>query len=233
MKRIPPELTGYPGCKTTQGIPQWIINRIPPHRVYVEAFLGSGAIWERIAPAPVSIGIDLDEHVVAAWKNVPDIRVAHGCSIEWLRLHGPSMDESWFIYCDPPYLADRRVYYNEEMMDRDVHAALLCVLQSLPARVLISGYPTRLYDTMLKGWTTEQRSVFYHSTDQVEQIWYNYPRPTLLHDYQYLGEDKAERRKNKTRVSRWINGLHRMSIEEREQMLQAIRNEFPGPGEQI
>ena len=47
MKRTPPELAGYPGCKTTQGIPQWIINRIPPHRVYVEPYLGSGAIWQR------------------------------------------------------------------------------------------------------------------------------------------------------------------------------------------
>ncbi len=217
MKRIPPELTGYPGCKTTQGIPQWIINRIPPHRVYVEPYLGSGAIWQRIRPAPVSIGIDADERVVSAWQGVRGVRAICGHAVPWLKDHASDMDDGWFIYCDPPYLADRRRYYREEMMDEEVHRELLAVLVGLAARVLISGYPTRLYETMLAGWSTEQRTVFYHGTYQTEQIWYNYPRPVELHDYRYLGEDKAKRRNNKLRVTRLIDNLRRLLTAEREQ----------------
>lgn len=43
---------------------QHIINQIPPHRVYIEPFLGSGAIMRRKLPAQLNIGIDLDERVL-------------------------------------------------------------------------------------------------------------------------------------------------------------------------
>ena len=37
-----------------------IINRIPPHRVYIEPFLGGGAVMKRKRPAAVNIGLDLN-----------------------------------------------------------------------------------------------------------------------------------------------------------------------------
>jgi len=42
----------YDGGKGAMGCAQWIINQIPPHRVYIEPFLGGGAVLRLKAPAP-------------------------------------------------------------------------------------------------------------------------------------------------------------------------------------
>ncbi len=55
----------YPGGKNGAGTYQKIINMMPPHEVYIEPFLGSGAIMRHKRPASVNIGIDLDVEAVA------------------------------------------------------------------------------------------------------------------------------------------------------------------------
>lgn len=78
----------WPGGKDGAGVVQRLINQIPPHDVFVSAFLGDCAVMRRMRPARLSIGIDLDRDNVTRWAN------AHGspgwefhCSdgIEWLR----------------------------------------------------------------------------------------------------------------------------------------------------
>jgi len=39
---------------------------MPPHRVFIEAFFGSGAITRRKKPAQLNIGIELDARTIAA-----------------------------------------------------------------------------------------------------------------------------------------------------------------------
>ena len=56
----------YPGGKARAGVYQLIINQIPPHRFYIEPFLGGGAIMQMIRPAAVSIGIDKDPDAARA-----------------------------------------------------------------------------------------------------------------------------------------------------------------------
>ena len=48
-----------------------IINRIPPHRVYIEPFLGGGAVMRKKRPAKINIGLDLDLSVLraTAWSR--------------------------------------------------------------------------------------------------------------------------------------------------------------------
>jgi hypothetical protein len=58
----------YPGGKSGSGVYQRIINLMPPHEVYIEPFLGGGAILKRKRPARLNIGIDLDADVIAAWQ---------------------------------------------------------------------------------------------------------------------------------------------------------------------
>jgi DNA adenine methylase len=41
----------YDGGKGAMGVAQWIINQIPPHRVYIEPFLGGGAVLRLKKPA--------------------------------------------------------------------------------------------------------------------------------------------------------------------------------------
>jgi DNA adenine methylase len=126
----------YPGGKNGAGTYQKIINMIPPHRVYIEPFLGSGAIMLKKRPAERNIGTDLDADCVervrwASWKVLPggiafpgDVGreiVARG-ETEWrdlpafqffamdaldlLNCYPFRGDE--FVYCDPPYVRSSR-----------------------------------------------------------------------------------------------------------------------------
>ena len=56
---------GYPGAKTSAGVRQRIISEFPPHRVYIEPFVGSGFVLLGKRPAAVSVVLDLDGAVVA------------------------------------------------------------------------------------------------------------------------------------------------------------------------
>ena len=58
------------------------------------------------------------------------------------------------FYCDPPYLHETRTStdaYSFEM-SRDEHAELLKTLLHCKGKVILSGYPSQLYDAALKDW---------------------------------------------------------------------------------
>jgi DNA adenine methylase len=50
----------YPGGKGGAGVYQTIINGMPRHEVYVEPFLGGGAVMAAKRPACLNIGVDLN-----------------------------------------------------------------------------------------------------------------------------------------------------------------------------
>jgi DNA adenine methylase len=60
------------------------------------------------------------------------------------------------FYCDPPYLHQTRTargaYGPFEMTEAD-HRELLDVLLACRGKVMLSGYPSALYDGALAGWT--------------------------------------------------------------------------------
>jgi DNA adenine methylase len=60
------------------------------------------------------------------------------------------------FYLDPPYLHEtrtaRKAYARFEMTEAD-HRDLLDVLRRCRGKVMLSGYPSALYDTALSGWT--------------------------------------------------------------------------------
>jgi len=60
---------GYPGGKNGAGVYQTIINLMPPHDVYVEPFLGGGAVMRLKRPALVNIGLDLDAGAVRRFRR--------------------------------------------------------------------------------------------------------------------------------------------------------------------
>jgi DNA adenine methylase len=58
-------------------------------------------------------------------------------------------------YCDPPYLDETRTArkaYAHEMSEAD-HRELLDMLLAVRGKVMLSGYPSQLYDEALAGWT--------------------------------------------------------------------------------
>lgn len=182
----------YPGGKNGAGVYQSIINQMPPHTVYIEPFLGGGAVMRYKRPAAVNIGCDLDAGVIASFKEhgsaiASDATRSHvdsrrpprpGCivtrseevlhrflerdAIEFLR------DYQWtggeLIYCDPPYMHETRgrTDFYKYEMDDRQHRDLLRVCMQARAMVILSGYHTTLYSEMLAAW----RHVTFQTTNR-------------------------------------------------------------------
>lgn len=80
----------YPGGKDGSGVWQRIVNELPPHDVFISAFLGDCAVLRRKQLATRNIGIDLDPAAVAAFSGrVPDaladrLELYEGDGVAWL-----------------------------------------------------------------------------------------------------------------------------------------------------
>ncbi|GGZ02378.1 hypothetical protein GCM10011614_16810 [Novosphingobium colocasiae] len=99
-------------------------------------------------------------------------------------------------YVDPPYLAETRArahrradnggVYRHELSDDD-HAELLAFLDKLRGMVVLSGYPSPIYDRALQGWLRIDRAARADGAlPRTECIWLNpscasrRPSPDLL-----------------------------------------------------
>lgn len=89
-------------------------------------------------------------------------------------------------YVDPPYLPETRspkgrksgeryhAYAHE--MTREDHAALLAFLPGLKGTVVLSGYPSPLYDAALAGWERIERAALADGARlRTEVLWINRP----------------------------------------------------------
>ena len=65
-----------------------------------------------------------------------------------------------------------------------------------------------------------------------ELVWCNFPRPTELHDYRFLGDNFREREHLKRMKARWIAKLQKMAPVKRQALLAAIAD-TAGNGEAI
>lgn len=217
-----PPFGRYAGGKNGAGVYQRLINMMPPHRVYIEAFLGSGAVIRRKRRAiAANVGIDVDGSVI-------DTHVAEGLAprmligSRWREWEGDEL-----VYCDPPYLGSARCSptrdcYRHEMKGEAEHTRLLRILTSLPAMVMVSGYASELYDQALKDW---RRVTFMAQTrggPKEEVVWMNYPEPKALHDYSYLGEDFHDRCRIARKIKRWTRKLAGLPVLERAAVIDAI-----------
>lgn len=205
-----------------------VINQMPPHRVYIEPFLGSGAVMRYKRPAAVNIGLDIVPEVVAAFNcesRRSQMDLAAVDAIEFLALYPFVGDE--FVYCDPPYVMSarrsRRLIYLHETSDED-HFRLLRTLKTIPAAVAIADYWSELYGSELGSWRRlEYQSMTRGGRPATECLWMNYPEPTALHDYRFLGVDRTERQRIKRKCLRWEARLERMPRLERQALLATIQ----------
>jgi len=218
----------YPGGKNGAGTYQRIICQMPPHTTYIEPFLGSGAIMRLKKTAISSIGIDADSHVLAdarTWaSHIPGLELVHADAIRWLASHTLTPDT--FVYLDPPYLLKtrrgQRSIYRYELSDDD-HARLLCTIAKLDCMIALSGYWSEMYADALKDWRSISFSVHTRGGSQArEWLWMNYPQPTELHDYRYLGDGYRERERIKRKKQRWTRRLQAMPALERYAMFASI-----------
>lgn len=231
----------YPGGKGN--VFHKLINLMPPHEVYIEAFLGMGSVLRHKKPAPlINIGIDCDASVIARFREavassesasstiIPGtFDLIHADALDWLRRSPLVRQASTLLYCDPPYLMttrkQQRDLYRHEFGTTEEHRRLLDILVDLPCLVMLSGYPSQLYSSVLTGWTCVTfQAMTRGGTWATEAVWMNFERPTALHDYQYLGEDFRERERIKRKISRWQGKLEKMTRLERQALLCALNN---------
>lgn len=129
-------------------------------------------------------------YCVNCWNRMPsDILCAaerlKGVQIEnqpALNLIRKFNHENVLIYADPPYLLDTRggKQYRYEMNEQD-HLDLLAALLKHKGPVILSGYPSEMYDRELKGWSRITRKSYNQNADQrTEVLWCNFEVPSLF-----------------------------------------------------
>jgi DNA adenine methylase len=87
------------------------------------------------------------------------------------------------FYCDPTYphgtRTARRTYGSFEMTDAQ-HRELLDLLRQVKGKVMLSGYPSALYDGALGGWTRHTFDIANHASGskskgrETEVLWCNF-----------------------------------------------------------
>lgn len=125
------------------------------------------------------------------WINLPD-----SLDLAVARLRGvviesrPAIDvmiahdsAATLHYVDPPYMKETRIraarradnggVYRHELDDAE-HLELLACLRSLKGMVVLSGYPTALYDQTLAGWQRiEKTALADGALKRTEVLWLN------------------------------------------------------------
>ncbi len=212
---------GYFGSKAVPGLCQAIISLMPPHDVYLEPFLGGGAIMQRKPPAERSIGIDLDPAAIASFRCGYPVELHQGCARRFLAEF--PFRGSELVYCDPPYLrATRRSQrrYRCDWSEAD-HAAFLDQLPALPCRVMVSGHPSALYNEALSGWRRLELQVMTHGIVRTEVIWFNFT-PDRVHWASCAGRNFTDRQRIKRKAARWARRYQAMPPGERLAVLAAV-----------
>jgi DNA adenine methylase len=100
--------------------------------------------------------------------------------------------EDNLLYVDPPYLGTTRRAgrYSFEMGSEQDHRDLAAALNDCAAVVMLSGYPSPLYQELYSGWSealigaTTGNS---NDSDRIEVIWSNRPFDNYLFDIQAGG----------------------------------------------
>lgn len=199
----------YLGSKAASGVYQKIIAEMPPHDTYIETHLGGGAVMLRKPPAMCNIGIDVDGQTLEDFAHEHNrlyIDLVRADAVDYLNSYDFYRAGRVLIYADPPYLHETRTgnaRYRYEYSVAD-HERLLSCLVSLPKNVsvILSGYPSQLYDERLTGWRSKEFQAMTRGGVRTEKIWMNYPEGRA-YTHTFAGKDYNDRHRIKRKVERW------------------------------
>ena len=209
------------GSKATSGLCQPIIALMPPHDTYIETHLGGGAIMRRKPAARHNIGIDLNARALARFQCDYPVETIHGCAHRFLAEYPFTGRE--LVYSDPPYLLHTRTSgrrYRFDYEERD-HADLLALLKHLPCPVILSGYPSVLYDEQLADWRTLELQVMNQAGVRTEKLWFNFT-PQRLFWAGYAGKNFTDRQRIKRKAESWARRYRDMPAAERLAVLAGL-----------
>lgn len=211
----------YRGSKATTGLCQPLIALMPPHSVYIETHLGGGAIMRRKPAALRNIGIDLDGRALSGFTCDYPVELVHGCCHRFLAAF--PFDGTELVYSDPPYLQSTRKSgrrYRHDYEEAD-HEALLALLVSLPCAVMVSGYPSALYDARLAGWRSVSLQVMNRAGVVTERVWFNF-EPDRVFWVSYAGRNFTHRQQVKRKAANWGRRYRDLPAAERLAVLAAM-----------
>lgn len=140
-------------------------------RLVVRSFMGFGSNAHTIGNRTGFRSFSNRSHTTPAhdWANYPEqlkviIERLRGVVIEnrpAIEVLGQHDHVEALHYLDPPYLmsvrTDRSRDYNHEMNDDD-HRELAAFVKTLKGMVIISGYPSPLYEELYHGWLRREKA---------------------------------------------------------------------------
>ena len=119
------------------------------------------------------------------WVNYPDSLETVICRLRGVTVESKDAREvmaqhdgpETLHYVDPPYVMDTRSDagsdYAHELTDED-HKDVLATLRGLQGMVILSGYPSQLYDKMLGEWRrVERKALADGAKERTEVLWIN------------------------------------------------------------
>lgn len=214
-------MTSYFGSKAASGLCQNIISMMGRHTTYLETHLGGGAIMKRKLPTINNIGIDLDPEALSNFECSYPVELINGCAHDFLKRYYFSGTE--LIYCDPPYLRETRTSNRTYRFDytKQDHIDLVEILKSLPCQIILSGYPSALYDDLLEEWNAIELQVMSNGGPRTEKLWFNYEMDRCFWAT-YAGKDKTDRQRIKRKAQRWKNNYQALPSGERLAIMASI-----------
>lgn len=166
-------------------------------RFVLRTYMGHGtsSLDPRYSNGFRSCDIRAGKSYAREWEGIPEaiVTAAHrlqGVTIENLdfrKLMPKFEDRETLFYLDPPYLLSTRNNggkgYVHELTDED-HRQLLWLARRSSAKILISGYPCRLYAELLKDWRHEEKVTSANgqrgAIPRTEVLWMKFLMPEQL-----------------------------------------------------
>jgi len=104
---------------------------------------------------------------------------------------------------------------------RIAHRSTESVVNTLPCHVLLSGYPSALYDELLEGWHSLELQVMNQGGVRTEKLWHNF-QLDRVYWASYAGKNFTDRQRIKRKAANWGKTYQAMPRGERVAVLAAM-----------
>ena len=86
---------------------------------------------------------------------------------------------------------------------------------------MVSGYPSALYDALLRGWRSVSLQVMNQAEVVTEKVWFNF-EPDRVHWVRYAGRNFTHRQMVKRKGQNWARRYRSLPPAERFAVLAAV-----------
>jgi DNA adenine methylase len=227
-KIIPHPSMRYPGGKGAPGAYHTIINHIPKCDVFVEAMVGGGAVFKHLNTDCRIVINDCDSSCIDAYDYAscyPGLNIYNVDYADLIAKYGYAGLGKVVMFFDPPYMLPTRkngsLLYTHEWQLKD-HERFLTAIQDVPFHVMITHPYHALYASALNHFYRVPFTYKIRHGMMNDLLWMNFPPPTELQDYRYIGKDFTDRQRIQRKIKREIDKLSELEPLERNAIIQAI-----------